>query len=88
MISCENYLTNNHTIDIRLFNRKELLNRIEFIKNFYQTTREIFLKIKQKIEYHYHDLLSERYLLGKFDYFNQRLNKVQNFDEIISIIFY
>ncbi len=86
MISCENYLTNNHTIDIRLLDRKELLNRIENIKNLYKICREIFLKIKQKIENHYHDLLSERYLLGKIDYFNQRLDKVK-FRKIISIIF-
>ena len=71
-------MTNNHTIDIRLLDRKELLNRIEIIKNFYQISREIFLKIKQKIENHYHDLLSERHLLGKFDYFNQRLDKVKS----------
>jgi len=79
VISCKNYLTNNHTIDIRLLDRKELLKRIENINNLYKTYREIFLKIKQKIENHYHDHLSECYLLGKFHFLNQRLNKVELF---------
>jgi hypothetical protein len=81
VISCKNYLTNNHTIDIRTLDTNELLKRIDNIKNLYETCREIFLKIKQKIENHYSDKmnthLSERHLLGKLDFLNQRLNKVE-----------
>ena len=89
VISCKNYLTNNHTIDIRILDRKELLKRIDNIKNLYKTCREIFLKIKQKIENHYNDHLSERHLLGKFDFLNQRLNKVECYlYENVNISFY
>jgi hypothetical protein len=89
VISCKNYLTNNHTIDIRLLNTKELLNRINNINNLYETCREIFIKMKQKIENHYidqsDDHLSERHLLGKLDFLNQRLNKVEHFYSIYAI---
>ena len=82
VISCKNYLTTNQTIDIRILDTKELLKRIDNIKNLYEICREILIKIKQKIENHYQDQiinhLSERHLLGKFDFFNQRLNKVTN----------
>jgi hypothetical protein len=87
VISCQNYLTNNHTIDIRLLDRKELLKRLENITNLYGTCREIFLKIKEKIENHSNDHLSERHLLGKFDFLNQRLNRVE-FEEINSHIYF
>ncbi|CAF4128186.1 unnamed protein product [Rotaria sp. Silwood2] len=84
VISCKNYLTNNHTIDIRTLNRKELLKRIDYIHNLYATYREIFIKIKQKIENHYlnktNDHLSEHHLLGQLDFLNQRLT---SFREII-----
>jgi uncharacterized protein YjaZ len=80
VISCKNYLTNNHTLDIRTLDTKELLKRIDNINNLYKTCKDIFTKMKQKIENHYsdksNDHLSERHLLGKLDFLNQRLNKV------------
>ncbi|CAF4986101.1 unnamed protein product [Rotaria sp. Silwood1] len=84
VISCKNYLTNNHTIDIRTLDRKELLKRIDYIHNLYQTYHEIFIKIKQKIENHYlnktNDHLSEHHLFGQLDFLSQRLT---SFREII-----
>ncbi|CAF3741963.1 unnamed protein product [Rotaria sp. Silwood1] len=84
VISCKNYLTNNHTIDIRILDRKELLKRIDYIHNLYQTYHEIFIKIKQKIENHYlnktNDHLSEHHLFGQLDFLSQRLT---SFREII-----
>ncbi|CAF1397791.1 unnamed protein product [Rotaria sordida] len=88
VISCKNYLTNNHTIDIRILDRKELLKRIDYIHNLYKTYREIFIKIKQKIENHYlnntNDHLSEHHLFGQLDFLNQRLTSlreiIQSFD--------
>ena len=77
VISCKNYLTNNHTIDIRTLDTKELLKRIDNIKNLYDTCREIFKKVKSKID-KTNNHLSERHLLGKLDFFNQRLNKVES----------
>lgn len=83
VISCKNYLTNKHTIDIRTLERKELLKRIGNIQKLYRTYRELFLITKQKIESHYlnktNDYLSEHYLLGQFDFLNQRLTKVKTY---------
>ncbi|CAF0874531.1 unnamed protein product [Adineta ricciae] len=81
VISSKNYLTNNHTIDLRLLNTKELLQRIENVHNLYITYREVFLKTKQKIENQYADQssnhLSERHVLGKLAFLDQRLSKLR-----------
>ena len=80
VLSCKNYLTDNHTIDIRTLDSKELLKRIDHINNLYHKYREIFLKIKQQIENHYsnqtHEYLSERHILGQYDFLSRRLTKV------------
>ncbi|CAF1075088.1 unnamed protein product [Adineta steineri] len=89
VISCKNYLTNNHTIDIRLIDTKELIKRINQINNLYETCQKLFLKMKEKIENHYidqsHEHLSERHVLGKLHFLNQRLNKLREIIESFEI---
>ena len=79
--SCKTYLTDDHTMDMRTLKTEALLERIETIVQLYRTSRELFIKMKRRIESRYStpNHLSERFLLGKFDALQQRLLKVSNF---------
>ncbi|CAF3017866.1 unnamed protein product [Rotaria socialis] len=89
VICCKDYLTNEHTIDIRTLDRDELLKRIDYIQSLHQTYRDLFLKTKQKIENHYlnktNDYLSESHLLGQFSFLSQRLSRLREIIESFEI---